>query len=157
MRAAVVYDSLYGNTEKIAQTVAEGMKAKMKCEAVPVSQAGQIGERELDWLIVGSPTQGGRPTAAMQKWLEGLPAGSLKNVKAAAFDTRLLESRQVWGLKMVMKMIGYAAPKIAGSLKAKGAEVVAAKGFVVNGKEGPLDGTEVSDAWNWVREMVAAA
>ena len=42
----------------------------------------------LKLLVIGSPTQRFRPTAAISNLLKGIPENSLKGVKVAAFDTR---------------------------------------------------------------------
>jgi flavodoxin I len=57
-----------------------------------------------------------------------------------------------------MKVIGYAAPKIAKSLIAKGGRQVAPpEGFIVLDKEGPLRDGELERAAAWARDVVAAA
>ena len=63
MKTLVIYDSVFGNTEKIAQAIA----AVLGIQAIPVSQAdgGQL--RELDLLVIGSPTRGFRPAEGMPR------------------------------------------------------------------------------------------
>lgn len=81
----VIYDSVFGNTEKIAQSIA----AVFGTQAMPVSQteAGQL--RGLDLLGVGSPTRAFRPTEGIAKLLNGLPKNYLAGVRVAAFHTRI--------------------------------------------------------------------
>jgi hypothetical protein len=68
MKTLVIYDSVFGNTEKIAQSIA----AALGTQAVPVSQvdAGQL--RGLDLLVVGSPTRKFSPTEDISKLLKDL-------------------------------------------------------------------------------------
>jgi len=47
----VVYDSLYGNTGKVAQAIADGVGA----EAKPMGKVNPSEAKGLDLLIVGSP------------------------------------------------------------------------------------------------------
>jgi hypothetical protein len=148
----VVYDSAYGNTERIATAIAA---------AIPGAGVYRIGAIDpanlpaIDRLIVGSPTQGGQPTKATQSWLAFIPQGRLANVGVAAFDTRLAAADQGFALRLVMGVIGYAAPRILSALGAKGGSVIAgAEGFVVNGKEGPLHQGELERAVTWAGGLV---
>ena len=85
MKALVIYDSVFGNTEKIALAVGEGAGAQVvKVDAL---QDGALAGVEL--LLVGSPTRGFRPTEGIQKFLKGLPKGSLAGVAVGGFDTRM--------------------------------------------------------------------
>jgi flavodoxin I len=144
MKTVVVYDSLYGNTEKIAKAIADAITGE-----VGVLRAGEVSSSELktvDLLIVGSPTHAGRPSRPMQELLKGIPAGALEGVKVAAFDTRL--TRRWVGI------FGYAAGRIAGSLKRDGAAlIVSPEGFFVEGTEGPLREGEVERAAHWAQEI----
>ncbi|MFC7106798.1 flavodoxin family protein [Nonomuraea rubra] len=56
MDALVIYESMYGNTKKIAEAVAEGLATRMRAEVVEVGSAPpQIG-KEIALLVVGGPT-----------------------------------------------------------------------------------------------------
>lgn len=102
----------------------------------------------LDLLIVGSPTQGGRPTISLQEFIKKIPESALKGVKVATFDTRI-EAKGA-GLRFLTKVLGYAAPRIADSLKSKGGNlVVPPEGFIVEQKEGPLKKGELERATQW--------
>jgi flavodoxin I len=141
MRALVVYDSLYGNTEEIAKAIGGAITGG----EVRVLRAGEVGPPELEnisLLVVGAPTQGGRATPAIKDFLDRVSKAEINGLDAAAFDTRLTT-------KMV-KLFGYAAGKIASSLKSKGAKLVAEpEGFFVDGKEGPLKAGELERAAAW--------
>ena len=65
MKALIVYDSVYGNTEKVARAIGEAMTPSGE---VKVLRAGDTNSSELasvGLLIVGSPVHGGRPTPAV--------------------------------------------------------------------------------------------
>ncbi|MCD6390425.1 MAG: flavodoxin domain-containing protein [Dehalococcoidia bacterium] len=69
MRALIVYDSVYGNTEKIARAIAEAI---IPSNEVRVLEAGEASPSELestDLFIVDSPTHAGRPTPPVQDFL----------------------------------------------------------------------------------------
>ncbi len=147
MKALVIYDSVYGNTEKIARAIAEALTPSGE---VKVLRPGEVDHSELqsvDLLIVGSPTQGGRPTKAIQDFLNKLPESAIKGVNVAAFDTR-------FSTKLVA-IFGYAAGKIANSLKTKGSTLILPpEAFFVKGKEGPLKEGELERAAGWAKRIL---
>ena len=147
MKKLVIYDSQYGNTQKVAEAVAKSISGKLLC----VSDTNTTDLTGVEILIVGSPTQGGQSTQNIQAFLSSIPGEFLKNVKVAAFDTRFSESKVNFALKILIKTIGYAAPKIAKSLEAKGGKLILhPEGFIVKGKEGPLAKGELERAKKWI-------
>lgn len=90
-------------------------------------------------LIIGSPTQGFRATKPVQKFIEGISDEAIKGIWSAVFDTRMPANDVGKGLRFIMRMGGYAAPRMAEALKKKGANLAAPpEGFFVKDKEGPL-------------------
>src|SRR5260370_1118269 len=89
MNTFVVYDSQFGNTERIANIIANTLIEFGQVRAVRVNQIHAVEVQGVDLLVVGCPTQGWRPTPAMQSLLEHLPAGSLNRLAVPCFDTRL--------------------------------------------------------------------
>ncbi|MBU2228773.1 flavodoxin family protein [Patescibacteria group bacterium] len=146
----VIYDSTFGNTEKIARAIAEGADAKV----IHIKDAQSLDIKTMELLIVGSPTLGGRPSKPVQDFLNALPADALKNTRVAGFDTRFEESAQGFGLKLILKTFKYAGEKILKSLESKGGQAVSAEGFYVTGKEGPLKEGEIERAKEWGRSLV---
>jgi flavodoxin len=152
MKTLVVYDSQFGNTETIARAIAAGIGGEVTLARVADADAVS----DLDLLICGSPTQGGRPTTAVQQFLKRLPA--LDRTHVAAFDTRVAAAEQGLPLRLLMGAIGFAAPRIEKALLRRGGRVAApAAGFIVNGKEGPLLDGEFQRAEAWGRSVGAAA
>ncbi|TET42079.1 MAG: flavodoxin family protein [Dehalococcoidia bacterium] len=145
MKALIVYDSVYGNTEKIARAVAEAITPSYE---VKVVQAGEANPSELastDLLIVGSPTHAGRPTPAIQDLLNKVP--KLQGINIAAFDTRITTK--------LVRVFGYAAGRIAGNLKRKGGTlIVSPEGFFVTGNKGPLKEGELERAAGWAKGIL---
>ena len=148
MKTCVIYDSLHGNTEKIAQAIGHAV-----ADAVPVLPAGDVTPSELgtfDLLIVGAPTHGGRPTQAVQDLLNRIPTSSIKGTRVAAFDTRV-PARWV-------RIFGFAAPKIARKLQGMGATLIGqGEGFFVEATEGPLVAGELERAADWARHIAVSA
>ena len=154
MKALVVYDSVFGNTEKIAQAVAKGLRAETQClraGAVSITQLNAV-----DTIIMGSPTRSFAATPALMSLLEAIPADALTGKKVAAFDTRLLMTG-IKGLlfKKIIDKGGYAAPIIAEKLQSKGTTLaLPAEGFFVKGEEGPLVNGELERAEEWGKTLV---
>ena len=142
MKALVVYDSQYGNTERIAQAIGEAIGSQ-------VARVGDVSPtelEELDLLIVGSPTHGGWYTPGVKDLLEALPL--LEGLKVAAFDTR---TASLWNRLLPF---GYAAPRIARKMEGSGGNLQAPpEGFVVLGTEGPLKDGELELAAGWARGL----
>jgi flavodoxin I len=144
MKALIVYESAYGNTEKIARAIGSAIGNDTR-----VLRAGKVNVNELesiDLLIVGSPTYAGRPVQPVKDFLSRIPDSSLKNVSVAAFDTRVSSK--------FARIFGYAANKIAKTLKFRGGTLVLPpEGFFVKGKEGPLYEGEELRATSWAKEI----
>ncbi len=142
MKALVVYDSAYGNTEKIARAIAGALADEVRLLRAAEASPGELEGASL--LIVGSPTQGGRATPAVQEFLNKIPKDALKNISVAVFDTRVKA--------VIAKVFGYAAGRIASGLKEKGGSLTAPpEGFFVKGTEGPLVDGELERAASWAK------
>jgi flavodoxin I len=158
MKFILVYDSLYGNTEKIARSIGDVLAGQGDVTLTRVADFNMDQLVGVDLFIVGSPTQQFKATAATKSFLKAIPAKGLKGVRVAAFDTRLTQSN-IDGtpvLPFFVKLFGYAADPIAKELQKKGGElVVAPKGFYVEGTEGPLVQGELERAAAWARKLFA--
>jgi len=156
----VVYDSVFGNTEKIAQAIGAGLGAQAEVEVCRVGDVRPDQLMKADLLIVGSPTRGFRPTPATTKLLKGIAKDGLKNVMVAGFDTRFSESQIAEGpaiLAGLVKIFGYAAEPISKRLATKGGRIVAEPaGFIVTDTEGPLRDGELELASDWARRILEA-
>ena len=158
MKSIVIYDSLYGNTEKIAQSMRDALVELGAVTLVRVTDFRMDMLVGVNLLVVGSPTQQFRATVAIKGFLKGIPAGQLKGIRVAAFDTRLTQSN-IDGTPVLphfVKIFGYAAEPIGKELKKKGGElVIPAEGFYVEGTEGPLVQGELKRAAGWARKLFA--
>jgi flavodoxin I len=141
MKTLVVYDSVKGNTEIIAQAIGKALGANLRRSGVV--KATDL--ESLDLVLIGSPTYGGRPTKTLQAFLAGI---SLPGMRVAVFDTRLSAP---W-----VKLFGFAADKMAKSLTNRGVTLIGAPtGFYVKGSNGPLREGEVERAVNWAQGLKA--
>jgi flavodoxin len=150
----IIYDSAYGNTGMIARTVAAELAKSANALAVAVQDTWLENLDAVDLLIIGSPTQGGRPTRDIQDFIDQLSDDSLESKYVAAFDTRFAIKEHGFGMHMLMRTIGFAARKIAAGLRSKGGMLLSApEGFVVTDKEGPLKKGELAHAVTWAKEL----
>ncbi|MCF8360150.1 MAG: hypothetical protein K9H26_15455 [Prolixibacteraceae bacterium] len=155
MKTLIVYDSVFGNTAKIAMAICQGCSFKTEVTSCVVNDYTPYKLKGIDLLIVGSPTRGFRPTPAIADFLKNLPNSEMKNMAVAAFDTRLsLQHCNSGFIKFIVRKGGYAADNISGKLLKKGAENIASpEGFLVTGEEGPLLESEIYRAQNWANAI----
>ena len=131
VKALIVYDSLYGNTEKIAKALALGLESGgVDVDVVKVDSVKFDKMNNVDLLCVGSPVHGWNASKPMQKFLEHLnDVEHLSDGKAFAFDT-----------KMKSRLAGSAGRKIEKKLKNLGFMIVKPnESAIVKGREGPLE------------------
>lgn len=153
MKTLIVYDSFFGNTEKIAQAIGNSLGSKEDVETLRVSDIKLEQLIGLELIIVGSPTRVFKPTKAIMNFLNKIPLDSLKGVKVAAFDTRIstvdVNSRF---LNILVKLFGYAAKLITDKLEKKGGSlIIPPEGFFVKDSEGPLKDGEPERAADWAK------
>src|SRR5215472_10852390 len=112
MNTMVIYDSQYGNTKRIAQAIADTLRAFGQALAVRVDPESSLTFQGVDLLILASPTQGFRPTPLIQDFLGTIPRESLRRLAVACFDTRFRGG--LWKRS--------AAPRMARQLRKMGVE-----------------------------------
>ncbi len=143
MNALVVFDSTWGNTEKIAKAVASGIGGDAKVIRVGTAKAEDLDR--VDLLVLGSPILGGRASPAMQAFLGSLPRAQAKKLAVATFDTRLVAR--------FVKIFGFAAIRMSDTLKEMGHDVKSAEGFFVKSRVGPLADGELERATQWGKSI----
>jgi flavodoxin len=136
MRIQVIYDSKFGNTERIARAIAEAFGPDARVDVV--GDGGKI-ESGISMLVVGGPTQAHGTSPAMRDFLDQVP--KLAGMAVAAFDTRLTWPKL---------LSGAASDRIAKALTKRGGHLVAPpESFLVSGGEGPLVEGELDRAKAW--------
>lgn len=149
----VIYDSVFGNTAKIAKAIGEALGD------APVKKVSEVSAADMEnvkILFVGSPTRAFNPTPATKNFLKGLKRGALNGVKAAAFDTRIpLDKAEPGFLRFMIKIFGYADTKIVKQLSKVGATIaIDSEGFAVKDSEGPLADGELDRAKTWAKQIL---
>ncbi|HVP27465.1 MAG TPA: flavodoxin domain-containing protein [Candidatus Bathyarchaeia archaeon] len=133
-KALIVYHTEFGNTEKIAKAMAEGIRTQgvdVDCLKTNEANASKIGEYDL--LALGGPTHAFGISKPVKDFLKQLENTNLSGKKAFAFDT-----------KMKSRLAGSAAKGIEKKLQKLGMTIVTPHASaIVKGREGPLEeGTE---------------
>jgi hypothetical protein len=162
-RVLVVYESMFGNTQTIAEAVADGLSSRIPTDLLEVSAASDVLADDVELLVVGGPTHafgmsrprtredatrqaGGHVVSertGLREWLASLER-STGNVAAAAFETRIDKPRvpgsAARGAEKRMRKLGFrvAAPS---------------ESFYVTGVAGPLVDGEVERAHRWGQEL----
>jgi flavodoxin len=145
MNVLVIFDSKYGNTRVIAQEIGKGLEREAEVTLQEVADVRAI-SRELDLLVVGSPTQAHGVEQMMKDFLDGLSTESVQGMRVAVFDTRL---------KWPKLLSGSAAEGIAKRLERRGANLIdEPASFLVEGAEGPLVEGEAHRAEEWGKHLL---
>ena len=163
MRALVVYESMFGNTELVARAVATGLREAGATVTVSrVDEADPATLTEYDVVVAGAPThalsmprastredavrQGAAPEhheTGLREWLDGLEPAVGERPAFAVFDTRV-------GVGAVRHLSGSAARRAARALRRrKGTLADAPTSFFVGGTSGPLLPGEEDRASAW--------
>ncbi|TCC08784.1 hypothetical protein E0H45_18010 [Kribbella soli] len=167
MRALIVYESMFGNTERIARAVRDGLRPYVPAETVPVNQAPDVVPADVRLLVVGGPThafsmsrlstrqeawkQGGLVTpveVGIREWMAALKppaADRVKTLRVATFDTRIAKVR---------RLPGSAARSAAKLLRRMGYRMLTtSESFFVNDTTGPIRDVEIERAERWGAEL----
>ena len=162
-RALVVFESMFGNTERVARAVAVGLAEHIHVELVRAGPGVTLRD-DIDLVVVGGPThafgmsrpstrvsagqQGAGESAdggtGLREWLDMLPEPGAYRPATAAFDTRIRKPG----------VPGSAARSAARRLRHGGLPVVVPPmSFWVRGTGGPLLPGEEDRARGWGREL----
>jgi flavodoxin len=152
MKTIILYDSLYGNTRKVAENIGSVLKLSSS-SIISVKDAKIDNIKKCELLVTGSPTHGGWYTEAFKKFFSKIKDGDLNNIKVAVFSTGTSKDNEGTFIKFVINMFGYATEKLAKDFEKKGANVIAKNTFLVKGKEGPLRPKELDRAKKWANEI----
>lgn len=172
MRAVVVYESMYGNTHRVAEAIGAGLKTAFDVSVVPVAQASAAVLADADLIVVGGPTHAhGMSRAATRKAADeaarkpgsgltvepGALGSGLREwfgalgeyqAKAAAFDTRM-HGPAIF--------TGRASLGVTRQLRTHGFHVVAKPESFLVTKQNLLDPEETARARAWAAKLAGAA
>jgi flavodoxin len=142
MKALVLFESAYGNTERIARAIAEGLENYGQVTLLHTAGARSVNLWEFDLLVIGSPTQFRKASPTMIGWLDGLPYKGLKDYPAAIYDTRY--QMPVWRSGSAGRQMDKKIRKLGGIL------LLEPESFFVNRNAGDLLPGEMERVPAWV-------
>ena len=84
-----MFDTRYGNTEKVARALESGLrKSGIETSCSGVKEVAVTSLSQYDLICIGGPTHYRTASESMQEFLESVAGVSLSGIRAFAFDTR---------------------------------------------------------------------
>jgi flavorubredoxin len=147
-KVIVVYDSKYGNTKLVAETITAGMREVKGTETV-VSGVKEVDLNRIpdyDAILLGSPNHIGGPTRGIKRFIDKLGKLPLEGKMFAVFDTYLGKDFE----KAVKKMEKRIRDKVPGAkLAAPGLSIR------VQGMKGPISEGELPKCREFGKKIAA--
>ena len=147
-KAIIVYESKYGNTKLVAETIAGGMKEVGGIEAI-VSEVKEVDLNTIsdyDAILIGSPNHIGGPVGGIKKFIDKLGKILPEGKTLAAFDTYLGKEFEK-ATKKMEKKIG----EKVGSAKL----VTPGLSIKVDGMKGPVSEGELPKCKEFGKKIAA--
>ena len=148
MTALVVYHSQFGNTQKVAESIAKVLQEVGTARTLRAEQLTAVDLQDADLVVMGTPTHKMNLPQVVRPVFEQLPKRSLRGVPIAAFDT---------SYKMGSLLARFtAAKKVDRNLrKLGGKRLVPPETFhVEEHHEGPLFDGEIERAGAWAKTIL---
>ena len=152
MKGIVIYDTSYGNTKKVGETIADTLKESgMEVDLFYVKDVKKLSGKDYDFIILGSPTKFGTMSFTFKRFLGKVKSEQWVNKPFAAFDTENPENVEQ---SRVKNKEWSAAEKIAEKLKEKKMnQLLPVLKALVLGQKGPLVDGEVNRTRDYAREL----
>jgi flavodoxin len=145
MESLVIYDSKFGNTKKLAEGVADGLRGLGSVRLLGLDKLPPKNLGNVDLLVVGGPTQLRGMSARMRQFVDLLETKSATGMVAATFDTRY---------RVPAPLSGSAARMIARKLRHAGVRLFARpESFFVRRRVAELEPGEAERAAAWARRL----
>jgi menaquinone-dependent protoporphyrinogen IX oxidase len=147
MKGIVLYDSSYGNTKKIAETIEETLKeSEIEIDLFSIKNLKKLNAKDYNFLVLGSPTRFGTMSFAIRFFFGKIKSEEWMNKPFAAFDTENPENME--------KKEWSAAEKIAEKLRDKKMkQLLPVLKAAVLGQKGPLQEGEIERTKDYAREL----
>ena len=152
MKGIVVYDTSYGNTKKIGETIAGTLKESgMEADLFYVKKVKKLSAKDYDFLVLGSPTRFGTMSFAIRFFLGKVKSEEWMNKPFTAFDTENPENIE---RARIENKEWSAAEKISEKLRDKKMnQLLPVLKALVLGQKGPLVEGEIDRAKNYARQL----
>ena len=148
MRTLILYDSVFGNTLKVAEMIENHLSGERS-----LKHFGEVTQSLIDHanqLVVGSPTRGFMPTDTARHYLKH-PDIIYEGKPCFVFDTRMgPDDVNSAILRFFMRKFKHAGDRMQHYLDKKGALLpLPPVGFYVTGREGPLRESTLDEVKSW--------
>jgi len=136
VKIIVVYESKYGNTKRVAETIMEGIREVQGAEAVlnELKEADLNKIAEYDVILIGSPNHFGGPTKSVREFIDKLEKLNLDGRHFAVFDTYLGKGFFEKAAKKIEKRINEKVPGLKQIGPVLSIAVQGSKGPIVEGE-----------------------
>lgn len=148
MNTLVVYFSKFGNTQKLAEVIAERLSSNGDVRTISSDNLTVEDLKNADLVVMGSPTHNMNLPKSVKPVFEKLPKRILSGTQVAAFDTSYKMSgllNQFTASKRLIKKLR----------KLGGRPVLSPEIFHVMEREGPLYEGEIERAQAWAGSILA--
>ncbi len=136
MKVFVVYDTKWGNTKLVAETIVEGIKEVEGIETA-ISDVEEVDIEKVadsDAILIGSPNHMGGPVRGIKKFIDKLGKRDLQAKWAAVFDTQLGGNQFEKAAKKMEKRISEKIPRLKLIVPGLSIKVGGMKGPIVDGE-----------------------
>ncbi len=137
-KVIIVYESVYGNTQKIAEAISKGIKEHAELESV-VKKTGEIHTDDLcdyDAILFGCPNHNQGPALNLLKFIDRASIVHLNAKTGAVFDTYTGGNKDVAAKKLEARV----------HEKLPGIQLIGRLSSKVTGRKGPLADNEEEKA-----------
>ncbi len=154
MKGIVVYDTSYGNTQKIAETLAATLnESGIETDVFDLKNVKKLSGKDYNFLALGSPTKYGTMSFAMKFFLGKIKSEEWMNKPFIAFDTENPENVEK---SQAENKNWSAAEKIAEKLREKNMnQLLPVLKGLVQGWKGPLVDGEIDRTKDYAKQLAA--
>ncbi len=151
--AIVLFHSLFGNTEKVAQALSRGLiDAGIQTDCISIEDVEIQKISDYDLIAIGGPTHMIGISKAMKEFLTRMKEITLRGKAGFVFDTRNQSrmNQRKWSI-----LENSAARRIQGELKRMKIKIIRDRvSMIVSGREGPLE-SEAEDVMYKIGREIA--
>ncbi|MEM2320173.1 MAG: flavodoxin domain-containing protein [Candidatus Bathyarchaeia archaeon] len=135
MKIVIIYESKYGNTERVAEMIAEGLKETVGTEVSlqKLKEADLDKITDYDVILLGSPNHMGGPARSVKGFIDMLGKLRLEGKKFAVFDTYMGKDFEK-AVKKMEKRISEKSPGLKKAASGLSIKVQGIKGPIVEGE-----------------------
>ena len=133
MKVLIVFDTKHGNTQQVADLIADGINSVEgnETEVMNVKDFKLSENKTYDLILIGSPNHVGSHVKSIKKFIKNLSSASVKASSFAAFDTYMSKDFEK-AVKKMEKQISENLPDSTMALPGLSIKVGGMKGPIVD-------------------------